>query len=594
MPVFPSRFALRSASAPALASVLTAASLLTASSPAWACGGFFCSANTPVEQTAERIIFAQDGEGNVTQIVEVLYEGPADKFSWVLPVVGVPTPGVSSKQAFDRLQGATDPQYILSGFGSCYGGDGDGDSPTSTGTGGSSNSGGPVVTVLDSGSVGPFDYETISVTADDADPGTVAVEWLTANGYDPGPMAAEVLGPYLANGLNLIAFRLQKGTSTGSIRPISLEYKANAMAIPILPTAVAAADDMPVLVWILSDHRAVPTNYRSLEINELLIDWFNPTPTYDAVVSAAADEAGGQGFVTELSVEGADFQFLVAPTDDDIEGLFLFDGTLEDRITWLSSRLASFDGFLDVVREHLPLRANVTPDEFAACPSCYFYPSGTEDLGFGGAASAPVMIDESDPIYDTNMEAFEGALMNEVLQPLIDVGELLATHPQLTRLYTTMSASEMTKDPIFEQNPDLQDVSNLHTAQIDQSCEGSGSWVITLPDGTKVYGSGNDWPYDLTNSELPVNARVLQYSSTGAPDIVTDNRASILSLHRPTPAGRAPLPGTVFYPTESDGSSKRTKDRGCQLGLGPSSTQMLLFTMLGAASVLWSRRRRRS
>jgi hypothetical protein len=253
-------------------------------------------------------------DGNaVTQIVEVMYEGPAESFSWVLPVPGTPTPGVSSVQAFDRLQQATNPTYQLQrtfapGCDRVFPGSGDGD----TAGDGDGDSDGPVVTVIDSGSVGPFNYETISVDAADEDPGEVAVAWLTENDYDAGARAAEVLGPYLQNGLNLIAFRLQKGKSAGAIRPITLSYEANAAAIPILPTAVAANDDMPILVWVLGEERAVSTNYLDLQLNELLIDWFNPGTTYNEVVIAAADEAGGQGFVTELagSTEGYSEQIM--------------------------------------------------------------------------------------------------------------------------------------------------------------------------------------------------------------------------------------------------------------------------------------------
>ena len=45
----------------------------------------------------------------------------------------------------------------------------------------------------------------------------------------------------------------------------------------------------------------MPDNYKALELNEALINWFNPMSNYNEVVSAAADEAGGQGFVTEFA-----------------------------------------------------------------------------------------------------------------------------------------------------------------------------------------------------------------------------------------------------------------------------------------------------
>ena len=55
-------------------------------------------------------------------------------------------------------------------------------------------------------------------------PETAAIDWLTENGYDVGELGPEVLRPYLLEGLNLIAFKLQKGTDTGAIRPVMLTY----------------------------------------------------------------------------------------------------------------------------------------------------------------------------------------------------------------------------------------------------------------------------------------------------------------------------------------------------------------------------------
>ena len=45
----------------------------------------------------------------------------------------------------------------------------------------------------------------------------------------------------------------------------------------------------------------MPENYKALELNEALIDWFNPKNNYNEVVTRAADEAMGQGFVTEYA-----------------------------------------------------------------------------------------------------------------------------------------------------------------------------------------------------------------------------------------------------------------------------------------------------
>ena len=84
--------------------------------PASACGGFFCSSTQPVNQAAERIVFAENGDGTVTAVIQILYQGPSQNFSWVLPISSVPDEdgiGIGSDIAFTRLQALTNPQFNL-------------------------------------------------------------------------------------------------------------------------------------------------------------------------------------------------------------------------------------------------------------------------------------------------------------------------------------------------------------------------------------------------------------------------------------------------------------------------------------------------
>ena len=114
--------------------------------PAQACGGLFCSAATPVNQAAERIIFAYDKPNKqVTAVVEILYQGPAEKFAWVLPVPGIPKVAVSTSAVLDRLQAATNPTYSIQRSWADQCGGGNGARPSGGGTGGSGGgfAGGP-------------------------------------------------------------------------------------------------------------------------------------------------------------------------------------------------------------------------------------------------------------------------------------------------------------------------------------------------------------------------------------------------------------------------------------------------------------------
>ena len=45
--------------------------------------------------------------------MQIFYTGPADRFSWVVPVDSEPTLGVGSNSVFSVLQSATQPRFGL-------------------------------------------------------------------------------------------------------------------------------------------------------------------------------------------------------------------------------------------------------------------------------------------------------------------------------------------------------------------------------------------------------------------------------------------------------------------------------------------------
>jgi hypothetical protein len=184
--------------------------------PARACGGHFCSAATPVNQAAERIIFSYDKPNKqVTAVVEILYQGPSEKFAWVLPVPGIPQVGVSTSAVLDRLQAATNPTYTIQRTwgGQCGGGRGANgatsapSAPPSAGTpGGGAEA---AVNVLARAAWAPMCTRS-SWSIRQLRPAMVAIEWLKANSYDVGALGPDVLRPYLRDNLNLLAFKLAK------------------------------------------------------------------------------------------------------------------------------------------------------------------------------------------------------------------------------------------------------------------------------------------------------------------------------------------------------------------------------------------------
>jgi MYXO-CTERM domain-containing protein len=457
-------------------------------------------------------------------VVEILYDGPSESFSWLVPVPGVPEVGVSSGHVLDRLQQLTNPTYTLNTQveGECDDDNGflNNSAPSANnggnnGTNNGANNGDGGVSVIASGAVGPYDYQVIQVDPDLPDPTGAAVMWLTENGYDvAGP---EILGEYLALGMNLLGFKLNKTASTGSIRPVTMTYQTQRPMIPIKLTGVAANDDMGVLVWVFGEWRAVPTNYRHLVLNEAAIDWINPNNNYSAVINLAADESGGQGFVTEAALPSdITRDQLVFPWEADAwRRLFNDQLTDETEIFSLAQRnFGSWDGFVDVVSATYPLPEGVTAEEFAQCPSCYDNTPGKIDIeGF-------------DP------DEFLMMLRDLVVEPAVDTQSLTLERPFMTRFYTTMSAAEMSLDPEFDFNGSLPDLSNAHQATRYIMCGDreygrfDAPWRAELPSGQIVYGTDqNAWPYAV--EDLPANEVIQQLSVSGMGEVIVDNRDAI-------------------------------------------------------------------
>jgi hypothetical protein len=545
--------------------------ILAAPSTAQACGGFFCSQASPVNQAAERIVFSDNGDGTVTAIIQILYQGPSEKFSWVLPISTVPTGdqiAVASNVAFQRLQSATNPTYSLvnSVEGECKS-DGRKSGPNFASAAGNADPSIPEsganggVKVEASGIVGAFEWTVISLDQSLADPSDAAVNWLTKNGYDVSEGARGLFRPYLQDGLYLLALKLTKGADAGSIRPIVLTYSAQRPMIPIKLTAVAANDDMGVMTWLLSSARSVPQNYLSLELNEAKINWFNASSTYNDVVSQAADEAGGQGFVTEYAALSSTLTQRVWSQQEESNWQSVRSRTTTDAISLYEStrsQYGTYDGFADVVRTVLVLPATVSLDAFNSCPRCY-----------ASEIKLPV------PEY---LEALEA----QVIEPIRRVQKLIDSRPFVTRLYTTMSAADMTVDPVFTFNPDLPTVSNVHTANRITECNpfvtmDEATWRIELPQGGVIRGRGqpsSDWP--VATAVSASNLKVTRSSDSGAGVVLEDNSQRIQQE-------------LATY----NEKFKADDDGGCALGAKPQPKQFGFVAAFAAAAVALGKRLQR-
>lgn len=502
------------------------ASVLAMPQAAEACGGFFCDASQPVNQAAERIVFVKDGEDSFRAIVGIAYEGDADSFAWVLPVEGVPEIGVSSTEFLNELQNATDPSFRVRWTFEC-------DQELGAAPGSFSDGGalmldaGSSVNVVSSGVTGPYDYRVLEVSGDPEERANTAVEWLQESGFDIDDAGNATLQPYLASGMNLLAIRLTKGAESGDVRPLAIDFPGPVVGIPLRPTAVAAVSDMPVMVWVAGPSRAVGNNFLALEPNYALLNWLNPLSNYNEVVNAAADAAGGQGFVTEFagSMIPEQSNFPEPDASADIRSLIF---------GYASSPL-----LVEVMADHLP--EGLSEEELRGCVGCV---AGT--------------FEPPDP------EAFRAQLRRDIYEPYTEAWELLQGQPYLTRLFTTLSPAEMDRDPTFVFNDTLGDVSNVHQAEGTRSCE-NDDFTVTI-DGVTVRGTGNTWPIAIDDPSMPATAEIRRVNGDGEGMVLEDNRELI--RNRLQARFPAPAPGT-----------SGADDSGCSAGGSGGGGLALLFVL---------------
>ncbi|WP_375765084.1 DUF2330 domain-containing protein [Archangium gephyra] len=531
---------------------LVAVGLLSAPR-AEACGGFFCS-QTPIDQAGERIVFGVSGN-SVEAHIQIQYQGAAEKFAWVVPVQTKPTSlSLGSAQLFTYLDQVTQPRFQLQWEPSCqplfpgpiF------SPPMEDGAPGSAGGDGGVVVVARE-DVGPYDAATL--TADDA----VALrEWLTTNGYDIPEAAGEALAPYVGNGYYFVALKLQQDKDVGDLRPIVLKFEGTRPCVPIRLTAIAARPDMPIISYVLADKRAIPLNYRHVLINPTRVDWIGGGRNYPAVATAAVDEAGGRAFLTEYAGSATAFAQNFAQSfgrNYDTAALSAIAHPVDFTQQMLYQGFLGDTAVQGLLRKYIPMPASLV----SRVPESQFY-------NFMWSYRSDIDADPGRPAFDA--QGFAQELETQVVQPLQGAISLLNAHPYLTRLYTTMSAQEMTVDPDFDFNSDAPDVSNVFTAKARfQTCQEDLSKRevrIELPDGR----------FFITKFNQPINQgpsaeRVEQYSDVGAPTVIQDNSPVILGVIQGLGGGLAA--------------------QGCGCGATDAGSVALLTLVFGA----WSLRRRR-
>lgn len=495
-----------------------------------ACGGTFCDGGgmnpSSVAQAYETVLFLQDGPYVEAHIqIAIDPNTKAQKFAWVLPMPAVPEFSVGSQPLFDALVRDTSPTFSTSGE-YCGGFADEGAAFIQSPDGGGLGGGGPEI--IDTDIVGAFEVTVLQGGTVDG-----VMTWLGDNGYTQDPAAGPILGEYIDKGNVLVAFKLAPSATTAEVHPVVLRYLGTEPCVPLQLTAIAATPDMGVRAFLLGEERWAPMNWRHVALNLVKIPWNGDTAFYAEAVARAVDEApDGRGFVTEYAgpsdtvvTDGLysatwDASVFEAAMPVDVVDLLNAQGLAMCDVN-LGPCIVPYSLLVAMLRKYLPAPDDVSENDFYGCLSCY--------------ADMTTFAEWDGP-------AFAAELAERLIAPGQHATELMAAWPYLTRMFTRVSAEEMSVDPIFHPNAALPDVALPGGAtHVCADCEGDE--VVTLPDGRMIYVPVAGWP---GFEDMPWAERIETIPGNGAPFVELDNRAAIdAALAEYNGSQRCPVGGSA-------------------------------------------------
>ncbi len=441
-------------------------------SPAAACGGFVCSQTpppdpppdftpgTPVNQSGEAIIYAREPDGSLSMTVQIRYEGDTGDFAWILPVPVAPDVSVGSDAAFEALRAFSEPVFrttfrtegVCAELPQCpreridcsdRGGDTlalDFGMAAAVDAGAATDMG-PSVTVYSQGPVGP--YETAVIGSSDA---AEVIAWLNDAGFGLPDDAAPPLQEYADEGFLFVALRMATDASTDLIQPVTLHMATDEVGcLPIRLTRIAATEDMPITTYFLGEDRVIPSNYSMVRVPlEDTPELWTGERRWSGAVGAVVDTVGGQGFVTEYAGADPDLDITLPAIDDltEVTGLATFLQALADR------GYGSASTTIPTLEAHIIAPGDQAVVDYVNCV--------TRFRATGSCGGEPEAFDPA---------AIVAALTASETEPRRAFTEQLGRVSYLTRMSTAMDPAEMTVDPVFEVDPAMPDVSNVHMAE---------------------------------------------------------------------------------------------------------------------------------
>jgi hypothetical protein len=167
-----------------------------------------------------------------------------------------------------------------------------------------------------------------------------------------------------------------------------------------------------------------------------------------------------------------------------------------------------------------------------------------------------------------------------VVRPGAHAADILRTNPYLTRMFTTISPTEMSLDPEFQTRADLPNVALPGLATRRIMCDNRN--LFTLPNGREVMLPNLSATWPSFSDAMPWAETVEEYPAEGPPITLIDQRSKVANELR-TYNERQGWPGD----TETSCA--------CRAPNGGRATDGALAVVLaGLFGLVWRERRRRT
>ncbi|MRG92041.1 DUF2330 domain-containing protein [Polyangium spumosum] len=465
---------------PVLAATLLAS--LSTTDEAAACGGCFVPPSQSTVVSAHRMALSISPKQTVLWD-QIQYDGDPEEFAWVLPVKPGAVIEVSTDAWFDTLDAATTTQIFQAPVdcgNDSSGGFGCGamDVRSAGATNEAGGGGGPSVTVVHRGTVGP--YQTVTLSTDT--PGALN-DWLDNAGYAVDPSTQPVIDAYVAEKFDFIAIKLQPGKDVKSMKPVRIVMPGASPTLPLRMVAIGTGANVAVTLFMITEGRWEAKNFNNVvaPVDLLAWDFQTQSSNYGELRTKVLEQNGGASWLTAFAFEGG----LLGQ----LPGLFTFGGPRT-----YSSTGTGLGGVTDTIAGAYVAQGLASGETMSGECSQNLVNLSKSSLMVSNPCPAGVPFD--DPSCGS-VAAGEIDARKLACGPLDDLAVALnGLHPKdvwLTRLEANLPRAALAEDLVLAPAASQETVDNMHQARIGTNVEafcGDGS-AAPITNGSKRGGGGS-------------------------------------------------------------------------------------------------------